>query len=334
MVGLALAATGLMLADGVTLTGHDALASLPLPRPDDARGDYAAPLLLVVAGALLAWAGVRLHRRPPPASEDPERASAAGVTRIPPPGREAPDPWPCGLVVSGAVMLALCLPVFFVPVQSILPGMSAIRVPPRAFALAAFPLSFLVGAGWDRLAARARRGRAWRAVLVVGGLALVAEAWPGLPAWTPIPSGPWFPAYVHWIATHPEVKAYLELPLGRDPSGETVPMYLQTAHWRPLVNGYSAVLPPSFREVARLCRPLPDGDGLARLREMGVTHVVVHWRSPDWAPGPALRRRVLRFREGFEDGLRTSGARRVFSEPATEIYVLAGGVTRSSRSRR
>jgi hypothetical protein len=102
-------------------------------------------------------------------------------------------------------------------------------------------------------------------------------------------------------------------------------MYLQTAHWRPLVNGYSAVLPPSFREAARLCRPLPDGDGLARLREMGVTHVVVHWRSPDWAPGPALRRRVLRFREGFEAALRASGARRVFSEPATEIYVLAGG---------
>jgi hypothetical protein len=288
--GLALTTAGLALADFVTLTG-------------DLRGRYWAPLLLVALGGCGLLAG---------RNREPART----------PGRQ-PDPWHRGLLASGAVMGLLSLPVFFVVAWSVVPGMRSIRVPTRAFALAAFPLSFLVGSGWDRLVAIAGRGRKGAWVPAAVGLLLFVEALPKVPAWQPIPARPDFPAYVGWIAGHPEVRAYLELPLGREPSWETVPMYLQTAHWRPLANGYSSVLPPSFREVARLCQPLPGPDGLRRLAQLGVTHLVVHWRSPDWQPGPTTRARSLRSREGFAEALRQTGARRVFADADTEIHAIA-----------
>lgn len=99
-------------------------------------------------------------------------------------------------------------------------------------------------------------------------------------------------------------------------------MYLQTLHWRPLVNGYSAVLPPSYREVARWCRPFPDASGLARLSEMGVTHVVLHRRTPEWQPGLDPRARVFRFLPAFEGALREAGTVPVFSDGSTEVYRL------------
>jgi hypothetical protein len=68
---------------------------------------------------------------------------------------------------------------------------------------------------------------------------------------------------------------------------------------------------------------LPDQAGLRRLAEIGVTHLVVHWRSPEWQPGPTVRARVLRFRERFEQALRQSGARRVFADATTEIHAIA-----------
>jgi hypothetical protein len=302
-VGLALVVAGLGLADRFTLTGEDALAHVPLPRPGDARAGYVAPLLLVAVGALIALGAWRSRRRP---ATDPAAA----------------DAWPRGLIASGALMLALCLPALFFVAWSVLPGMKAIRVPSRAFALAAFPLAFLAGRGWD--VARRLPGRRGRALLTAAAILLVAEGWPDLPAWQPLPSDPsGFPAYTRWIAEHPEVSAYLELPLGRLPFWEAAPMYLQTRHWRPLVNGYSAVRPPSFREVATLCRPFPNAKGLSRLRQLGVSHVVVHRRFPDWYPGPPIPRRAQPLQAGFAAVLQADGARRVFADVDTEIWALS-----------
>jgi hypothetical protein len=163
----------------------------------------------------------------------------------------------------------------------------------------------------------------WRALSLALLVGLLVESLPRLPAWQPVPVDPGFPDYTRWIAAHSEVRAYLELPLGKRPHWEAGPMYLQTTHWRPLVNGYSAVLPPSFIEVASLCQPFPGLDGLARLSELGVSHVVLHRRTPGWQPGPEARARVLRFLPSFEETLRAWGARRVFSGPDVDIYDIA-----------
>jgi len=53
-------------------------------------------------------------------------------------------------------------------------------------------------------------------------------------------------------------------------------MLASTVHWKPLVNGYSGFEPRSFVETAERMRPFPDDSALARLKELGVTHVLIH----------------------------------------------------------
>ena len=52
--------------------------------------------------------------------------------------------------------------------------------------------------------------------------------------------------------------------------------YMSIFHWKPLVNGYSGYLPPSF--VARMERlaAFPDASAIAQLRADGVRYVIVH----------------------------------------------------------
>lgn len=56
-----------------------------------------------------------------------------------------------------------------------------------------------------------------------------------------------------------------------------------TAHWKPLVNGYSGFTPVAFAGRAERLRGFPDAASLAELRALGVTHVTVHlarYRAP------------------------------------------------------
>jgi hypothetical protein len=56
-----------------------------------------------------------------------------------------------------------------------------------------------------------------------------------------------------------------------------------TAHWRPMLNGYSGFIPPSYGEHARALAHFPQADAIAALRQAGVTHVFVHDKSlRDW----------------------------------------------------
>jgi hypothetical protein len=61
-------------------------------------------------------------------------------------------------------------------------------------------------------------------------------------------------------------------------------------HLRPLVNGYSGFTPPSYARNARAFAGFPDSTSLQRLRELGVTHLVVHF---DGFEDPAVVRRTL-----------------------------------------
>lgn len=59
-------------------------------------------------------------------------------------------------------------------------------------------------------------------------------------------------------------------------------VYASTAHWKPLLNGYSGFTPASYVRRAETLAGFPDDRALAELRAAGVTHVVVH---TDQAPG-------------------------------------------------
>jgi hypothetical protein len=70
-------------------------------------------------------------------------------------------------------------------------------------------------------------------------------------------------------------------------SGETLAMWAATVHWKPIANGYSGFLPTPYRELAATCRPLPDNAALDRLRQLGITHLVIHTQDEK---APQLRR--------------------------------------------
>ncbi len=53
-------------------------------------------------------------------------------------------------------------------------------------------------------------------------------------------------------------------------------MLNSTAHWRPIVNGYSGFQPPSFYRHADALQGFPDATSMKLLQELGVTHVFVH----------------------------------------------------------
>lgn len=115
-----------------------------------------------------------------------------------------------------------------------------------------------------------------RAALAAVMLALVtAEAWSG-----PIHTVPFagVPGIYRHVADAPEPVMLAEMPFFPPEAvfqnGEYV--LNATAHWRPLVNGYSGFTPPSYRRRADFLWYFPDARALARLKDEGITHVMVH----------------------------------------------------------
>jgi hypothetical protein len=53
-------------------------------------------------------------------------------------------------------------------------------------------------------------------------------------------------------------------------------MLNSTAHWRPLVNGYSGFAPASYYEHYRQLASFPSAESAAALQRLGVTHAFVH----------------------------------------------------------
>jgi len=306
--GLATSLAGLLLADRFTLSGESLLPTLT------GRGmtGYVPPLVVVAIGGAVVVGGARWSRR-------------GRVLRW----SEMPV-WPRGLLVSGAVMTVLCLPAFFWALSTVLPGMQSMRVAHRAFAFVALPIAYLAGVGWDGLRTICR-GRAWRLVATAIAALLLAETVIARPHFSleTLPEERDFPPYAHWIARRQDVGAYLELPLAIAPFDETVPMYFQTLHWRPLANGFSARRPPSFRRVMALCRPFPDARGLRELAEGGITHLVVHWQPLPWQAKHGRGWTAHGVRAAFERELHRSRARVVFADGGTEVFDIRAAAAAS-----
>jgi hypothetical protein len=53
-------------------------------------------------------------------------------------------------------------------------------------------------------------------------------------------------------------------------------MLNSTAHWKPMLNGYSGFVPRSYRVHSELLGGFPDATSIAALQARGVTHVFVH----------------------------------------------------------
>lgn len=85
------------------------------------------------------------------------------------------------------------------------------------------------------------------------------------------------PAIYHAMAAQPANSVVAELPLGH-PDFDQRAMLYSTVHWRPIVNGYSGFTPPHYGRLTAVLSEIPrHADlSLSTLREIGVTHVIVH----------------------------------------------------------
>jgi hypothetical protein len=254
--GALLAALALVAADRFTVTGERLWLGV------DLHG-YRGPLLAFALGGGFWLAAQRALRDGPVARW---RDVDAGQR---------------GLLLTSAVTLLLCLPAFYWLLWSALPGMRGTRVSHRFFAFAALGIALLAGKGFDRLRERLGARSAKMAIGIVVVLATVLESSPALRPWTPLAEEDDLPDYVHYLARADDVTAYLQLPIYGD-WRDLRTMYLQTPHWRPLVNGSSSFVPPRYEWLAEECTELTRACW-AELREAGVSHLVLALEAdPDW----------------------------------------------------
>jgi hypothetical protein len=154
----------------------------------------------------------------------------------------------------------------------------AIRSPSRHGQFAVAAVAVLAGFGLAWIRAR-WRGRRWLTALTV--LALVAangealRAPLGYTAALPIPD-----AYDVLARERRAIVAEFPFPAPLRFHLNTEYMLASTRHWHPLVNGNSGFVPVSYVETWRRVRGFPDNPSLRALRDIGVTHVVVHYESP------------------------------------------------------
>ena len=108
------------------------------------------------------------------------------------------------------------------------------------------------------------------------------------------------PIYAH-VPRAPGV-VVVEMPFHGPSSAQFHAHYMlnSTAHWQPIVNGYSGFQPASFYAHAEALQRFPDDGSIARLREIGVSHVFVHRSQFAHERLNALKmRRELELVEGF-----------------------------------
>lgn len=156
-----------------------------------------------------------------------------------------------------------------------LPAFSFLRAPSRLGLVVVLCLTVLAGFAIRELLARlpARRraiGAAAAIGLAIADLAVVPLVWyraPVLPAGYSLlarsPRGP--------LAEFPFYGERIAFPL------HAQYMLFSTAHWMPMVNGYSDVIPNDFRSAAAVLDSFPSDDAFAVLARRRVRYVAVHW---------------------------------------------------------
>ena len=180
-------------------------------------------------------------------------------------------------VVLAVLSLWACLGpgyVLYTTLYRLLPGFDLIRVPSRLFILTLLALAVLAAKGLDRLIAPlAERRRAAAGATVV--VLLTAEL-----AAFPLETRPYtldLPAIDRELAARPRPFTVVELPVA-DPANATQSARLHShymlhsmAHWQPMVNGYSGIIPPRHERLFRILTAFPDTASLHELESLGVT---------------------------------------------------------------
>ena len=169
------------------------------------------------------------------------------------------------------------------------PGYDGLRVPARFGMLVMLFLSIAAGFGALQIERRFRRG----GLVVLTGLLAIAESFAapiGINGTAPLPAGNYanpparlftgdqIPPVYKFLKTRPKPgTVVVEFPIG-EWAYELSYMYYSTAHWHPLVNGYSGTFPLSYSLRAGLLRRPEENPEAAwqTLAASGATLAVVH----------------------------------------------------------
>jgi len=165
----------------------------------------------------------------------------------------------------------------------LLPGLSSIRVPGRFIILTTLGLAGLSAYGVLFLTRFGKqRGRLLQAApaVLVSLLLLVEFDNRGVET-VKVPP---IPQAYQWIASQPPAPI-LSLPTafidGSDVASwsfiaEAHYLYYASAHWRPMINGYSSNIPILYRENIAQASTFPSQESVAYLKALGIRYVVVH----------------------------------------------------------
>lgn len=154
-----------------------------------------------------------------------------------------------------------------------LPGMNFIRVPSRFMILAMVALSVLAGFGVDRLRQLAPP-RFAPVVPALAGVLLFFE-FVSIP-FGRVPYAVTLPAADRWLNGQPKPFVVAEVPVRSSDRYQTAYMFHSMAHWQKTVHGYSGFRPPLHETLFRQLQRFPDDEGIAHLRQLDVTYIVVH----------------------------------------------------------
>jgi hypothetical protein len=189
-------------------------------------------------------------------------------------------------VVSFALSFGPAFPLYAL-CYKIFPLLHAIRGAARFGQMALAAIAMLAGFGVSWLAMKMPR----KAALTLGIVASVlvnVEAWrapigycgtkenTGCNEFTQV-------APIFATLNRPDVKAIVVFPFYPSTSLQDNARYMlqSTAHWKPMLNGYSGYMPVSMFEHYRVLRDFPSDASIAYLKALGISHVLVDGRNAE-----------------------------------------------------
>ena len=175
----------------------------------------------------------------------------------------------------------------------VVPGFSWLRAPSRFGLLVVLALAVLAGFAVTWLLGRVRRAPLVGSLLVLAALCdlcvaplFLVEAKPVAPAYQSLgkwPAGPVVEFPFFYLRTDfPRHAEY---------------MLNSTAHWRPLINGYSDYIPPDFRAMVIPVSSFPNPESFAILKSLRTRYVIFHLDLYDRRAVVDLKERIDSYRD-------------------------------------